>query len=87
VAGSFRAYHLFFRDAVIKCISRGHSALNSCTLFGADGKPRDFRVVSGLTARLKAARIDGVQQRRYDPATCEGTLVEVETCGRQLSLL
>jgi len=49
------------------------------TWIGVDGKPRDFRIVSGVTPTLNAASIDGVQQWRYDPATCNGTPVEVET--------
>ncbi|PYX05267.1 MAG: hypothetical protein DMG85_15750 [Acidobacteria bacterium] len=49
------------------------------TWIGVDGKPRDFRIVSGVTPGLNAASIDGVQQWRYDPATCNGTPVEVET--------
>jgi len=49
------------------------------TWIGVDGNPRDFRIVSGVTPGLNAASIDGVQQWRYDPATCNGTPVEVET--------
>lgn len=48
-------------------------------LIGVDGKPRDFRIRSGVTPGLNASSLDGVQQWRYDPATCNGTAVEVET--------
>jgi len=48
-------------------------------LIGADGKPRDFRIVSGVTPGLNAASLDGVQQWRYRPASCNGTAVDVET--------
>ena len=48
-------------------------------LIGADGKPRGFRIVSGATPGLNAASLDGVQQWRYKPATCNGTAVDVET--------
>jgi TonB family protein len=44
-----------------------------------DGVPRQFRIVSGLTQGLNNASLDAVQQWRYEPATCNGIPVDVET--------
>ena len=48
-------------------------------LIGADGRPRDLQIVSGVTPGLNAASLEGVQQWFYKPATCNGTPIEVET--------
>ena len=49
------------------------------TLIGTDGIPRQLQVVSGVTPGLNTASLDAVQQWRYEPATCEGVPVTVET--------
>jgi TonB family protein len=59
--------------------SRAEGTVAVYALIGADGQPRDFRIVSGATPGLNAAGLEGVQQWLYKPATCNGTPVEVET--------
>jgi len=44
-----------------------------------DGVPRELRVISGVTPGLNDASLDAVQRWRYEPATCSGTPVVVET--------
>jgi TonB family protein len=46
---------------------------------GKDGIPRRLRVVSGATPRLNTASVDAVQQWRWEPSTCNGAAVDVET--------
>jgi TonB family protein len=49
------------------------------TLIAADGVPGHLQVVSGLTPGLNKVSLDAVQQWRYEPATCNGVPVSVET--------
>ena len=49
------------------------------TVIGTDGVPRQLQVVSGVTPGLNTASLDAVQQWRYEPATCDGVPVAVET--------
>jgi TonB family protein len=48
-------------------------------LLGTDGLPHELRIVSGVTPGLNKASLDAVQQWRYEPATCAGIAVDVET--------
>lgn len=45
----------------------------------ADGILHDLRIISGPTPGLNKASLDGVQQWRYEPFTCQGKPVEVDT--------
>jgi TonB family protein len=44
-----------------------------------DGIPGQLRIVSSATPGLDKASLDAVEQWRYEPATCKGIAVDVET--------
>ncbi len=44
-----------------------------------DGVPHQLQIVSGLTPGLNKSSLDAVQQWRYEPASCQGIPVDVET--------
>jgi TonB family protein len=48
-------------------------------VIGADGVPHDLGIVSGVTPGLNKASLDAVQQWRYEPFTCNGIAIDVET--------
>jgi TonB family protein len=48
-------------------------------LIGKDGVPGQFRIVSSVTPALDKASLEAVQQWRYEPATCNGIPVDIET--------
>jgi TonB family protein len=48
-------------------------------LIEKDGVPHRLRIISGPTPGLNKMSLDAVQQWRYEPATCNGIEVEVET--------
>ena len=46
---------------------------------GADGVPRIGRVVSHASPDLEKSSLNAIAQWRYDPATCNGTPVDIQT--------
>ena len=48
-------------------------------VIGTDGLPHELRIVSGVTPGLNRASLDAVQQWRYEPYTCNGIAIEVES--------
>jgi TonB family protein len=48
-------------------------------LLGADGVLHNVRIVSGVDPGLNKASLDAVQQWHYEPYTCSGTPVDIET--------
>ena len=44
-----------------------------------DGVPQGLRVVNGISSGLNQASMEAIQQWRYEPATCDGVPVDVET--------
>jgi TonB family protein len=49
------------------------------TLIGTDGAPRIQKVVESADPDLEASSLSAISQWRYDPATCNGQPVQVET--------
>lgn len=48
-------------------------------VIGTDGLPHELRIVSGVSPGLDKASLDAVQQWRYEPYTCNGVAIEVES--------
>ena len=48
-------------------------------VIGKDGNPRGLRLVSGVTPGLNDISLEAARQWRYEPATCNGIAVDVET--------
>jgi hypothetical protein len=48
-------------------------------VIAADGILHNLRIISGVTPGLNKASLDGVEQWRYEPFTCKGKPVDVET--------
>ena len=48
-------------------------------LIGADGSPRNLRIIESVSSGLDAASLDAVRQWRYEPYRCQGTPVSQET--------
>jgi TonB family protein len=46
---------------------------------GADGVLHNLRIIAGVDPGLNSASLNAVQQWRYEPYTCDGTPVDVET--------
>lgn len=46
---------------------------------GSDGVPRIGKVVAHASPDLEQSSVDAIKEWRYDPATCNGNPVEVET--------
>ena len=46
---------------------------------GRDGVPHGLMVESGIASAMDAATMDAVKRWRYEPATCSGNAVEIET--------
>jgi TonB family protein len=60
-------------------IARSQGTVGLYALINTAGTPQDIEVVLGATAGLNAASVDAVRQWRYEPATCNGTPVSIET--------
>lgn len=48
-------------------------------LIAKDGTPGQLRIISSVTPGLDKASLDAVQQWHYEPTTCNGIAVDVET--------
>jgi TonB family protein len=48
-------------------------------VIATDGALSELQIVSGVTPGLNKASLDAVQQWRYEPYTCNGVAIEVET--------
>lgn len=48
-------------------------------VIGTDGLPHELRIVSGVSPGLNSSSLDAVQQWRYEPYTCNGIAIAVES--------
>jgi TonB family protein len=59
--------------------ARAQGTVTLYGVIGADGALHGLQVVSGVTSGLNQASLDAVQQWRYEPYTCNGVPIDVES--------